>query len=817
MSTETQLAELLGRNADLFAAYEQWASGQIMLLAGSVDDPDSFNSDGGKTGALGYYPVVNVSGQTIYVPSLARLQAMAVGSADPAALEALLGAQVDSAAEQARIAQAGALRAEAGAAVVASTKAVADIALRPRWTVQAPALVEPGTFYSYDTGTSGASAAFTSYTFPVTPGITVLITAHVEGTGTALAVFKAGTTYRGYRERGLTGNGKRYTRFAVNIPADADTLIVVARVATYGDECVVEAVAGSERLLSTPSDTSAAIDGLSTYADIPGVVWEDGYFNAAGGNVAATSNKRTIVNGKAGDRLRIRGATLGTAAALVRWQRATGTIVSSEYVGGGAYAVVPWTEFVWPDDAVRALISTRSAEGAPYGVQRKAANAAAQVARLEAAESLGASNKARLDALSEWYAPLDQAAEVNTYYRWSDGAKATHNSFVSLKYPVLAGRTIRLTTAVKGAGTGREIWTNASNQVVAKSGQGIDTGSPVLYTDYETVAPAGAAFLLLTTEKSAGVTPSVKVFGVPPTNAEINALKARVAALEQGSTPTPSPAASYWAGKRIVYVGTSRPAGGGVAGSYVTRIAAALGATIHNVAVGSSCARAGIFSRIGADDPLGWSLARFESLSRSLSMTSAEKEDFITNYESKWRDKLHAFSRPDTLSTSAQALIRSCSYEVKFAPFLSTGATPADLWVFEHAVNDHNVGGALTDLATVPAVRNDRTYYVGAMQYLFEVIWADNPRARIAIEGYSETRKPRGAQSVAGQVALAGATGVPIIKVWEQIGWTALGPGGVQMSDLWLPDDPLHPHSDTSGRANDLMGTIIAAGLAQVR
>lgn len=78
MSTiDNQLAELLGKNADLFAAYENWSNGQVMLLAGTIDDPASFNAEGGKTGALGYYPVVNVSGQTIYVPCIERLRAIA--------------------------------------------------------------------------------------------------------------------------------------------------------------------------------------------------------------------------------------------------------------------------------------------------------------------------------------------------------------------------------------------------------------------------------------------------------------------------------------------------------------------------------------------------------------------------------------------------------------------------------------------------------------------------------------------------------------------------------------------------------------------
>jgi len=117
---DDKFAELLGLNAKFFAAYQAWSEGQIMLLAGTVDDPDSFNAEGGKTGALGYYPVVNVSGQTIYVPCVARLQAMAAGASDPQMIETLLATQV----EAARTASGA-----AGASAVAAIEA-RDLAVR---------------------------------------------------------------------------------------------------------------------------------------------------------------------------------------------------------------------------------------------------------------------------------------------------------------------------------------------------------------------------------------------------------------------------------------------------------------------------------------------------------------------------------------------------------------------------------------------------------------------------------------------------------------------------------------------------------------
>ncbi|MBT2242693.1 tail fiber domain-containing protein [Sphingobium sp. BHU LFT2] len=90
MAAEDQLAGLLARNASLFADYEAWSNGQNMVLAGRSDDPDSFDAAGGKAGPLGYYPVVNASGQTIYVPCMERLREIAEpGSATGIGVKAL--------------------------------------------------------------------------------------------------------------------------------------------------------------------------------------------------------------------------------------------------------------------------------------------------------------------------------------------------------------------------------------------------------------------------------------------------------------------------------------------------------------------------------------------------------------------------------------------------------------------------------------------------------------------------------------------------------------------------------------------------------
>lgn len=81
MALDDQLASLLAQNADLFAAYENLSNGQVMMLAGSATDPASYDANGGKNGPLGYYPLININGQTVYAPCLDRLKTIALEAA----------------------------------------------------------------------------------------------------------------------------------------------------------------------------------------------------------------------------------------------------------------------------------------------------------------------------------------------------------------------------------------------------------------------------------------------------------------------------------------------------------------------------------------------------------------------------------------------------------------------------------------------------------------------------------------------------------------------------------------------------------------
>lgn len=75
MGLEADLSELVARTSDILARQNDWADAALLLETGTLDDPLSFNATGGKDGALGYYPVRNLDGQTVYKPCRARERA----------------------------------------------------------------------------------------------------------------------------------------------------------------------------------------------------------------------------------------------------------------------------------------------------------------------------------------------------------------------------------------------------------------------------------------------------------------------------------------------------------------------------------------------------------------------------------------------------------------------------------------------------------------------------------------------------------------------------------------------------------------------
>ncbi len=140
-------------------------------------------------------------------------------------------------------------------------------------------------------------------------------------------------------------------------------------------------------------------------------------------------------------------------------------------------------------------------------------------------------------------------------------------------------------------------------------------------------------------------------------------------------------------GKKIVWIGTSIPAGGKngieVADSYPVYIGKMLDATVYNEAVGSSCLHCKNKNRISERNPYGF-VENFEGVSRCLTNTLDEMEWIITHY-----NDTDVFTKnvPSTLSDEDKEFIRSCSYEKKINKYLTENNFP-DLWIIDHGHND---------------------------------------------------------------------------------------------------------------------------------
>ena len=284
-------------------------------------------------------------------------------------------------------------------------------------------------------------------------------------------------------------------------------------------------------------------------------------------------------------------------------------------------------------------------------------------------------------------------------------------------------------------------------------------------------------------------------------------------------------AEGYWHGKKIVWFGTSIPAGvvnaGGSngIGSYPERLGRMLGAKVYNEAVGSSRVRSGNYELATADDPLGYAGNSPIGILLSLSLSSSEKQSFIDDWDTKWSNIV---SDPSgTMSNLTPELIqfyKDTSWDIKLAKYLSGGSVgQCDLYVFDHGFNDAVEPDMFDNFSDDPPTSDptNRGYWLGAMGFLFKKILDDNPKARILIIGHYMNAPTQGTSGqylikngidkcCAGQVKLAEKWGIPIIKTWEymRISNNIINNGGTDMPVLfaYFPDG-IHPASDTSGYA----------------
>jgi hypothetical protein len=285
---------------------------------------------------------------------------------------------------------------------------------------------------------------------------------------------------------------------------------------------------------------------------------------------------------------------------------------------------------------------------------------------------------------------------------------------------------------------------------------------------------------------------------------------ANIPALGLGAGRYPS---SKWSGKKILWLGTSIPKFSG----YPEAACAQNNATCINNAVGGAAIRAarpdGTFANVF-----------WQNYAYALSHTIAEKQAIITNWATI-APQLQ--SAPATLSSAEQTNILNSSYENLLMPWLDGRQAAPDAIVLDHGYNDwanFQSGDAFT---TVPSTRTNRNTFIGANNYLIDLILQYKRRMRIIIGGHYENT---GAVNIAlGQTTLANYWEFPILKLWEKTGWSQqkiLGTASLWAQEPWLsnkgsadttqdmtarrynlPDD-LHPHKDTSNNAQTLLADI---------
>ena len=278
-------------------------------------------------------------------------------------------------------------------------------------------------------------------------------------------------------------------------------------------------------------------------------------------------------------------------------------------------------------------------------------------------------------------------------------------------------------------------------------------------------------------------------------------------------------------GKNIVWFGTSIPAGGYI-GADVTRnypsfIAEKYGCTVHNEAIGSSCAHCKELNMISTANPYGFN-PNYTLSSRCLSNTHEEMQWMIDHYnDSFWTNK-------PTLTDEYKQQMMSFSYETKIDKYLTDETFP-DLFVFDHGFNDYvaaadNYTGHEYEPYTLK----------GALNFLIRRIYSYNPAAKIIIIG-NYKYQTRNGLVVEAQKDVSTLWDIPIFETWKHTGlsdlqvytdftWTQSGGAWTMtpsaehletLTNVLLPDG-VHPHSRPDNLIIDRMADAIGSWLKNI-
>ncbi len=305
--------------------------------------------------------------------------------------------------------------------------------------------------------------------------------------------------------------------------------------------------------------------------------------------------------------------------------------------------------------------------------------------------------------------------------------------------------------------------------------------------------------------------------------------------------------------KKVVWFGTSIPEGGynGSSTAYPKLIGSILGINVYNESVGSSSMHIRQQSRVSETNPYGFNASFKESVKaftgtlietpEELKATKCYDKEWLVNwykaynnggnYVSGYENDCPFDASVFNLSSDYQQAflpsitsddsIRNYSYQRKLDKYLTEENFP-DLFVFDHGRND--IGASATEADNFDVNDPFSPYcFRGIFNYIIDRIYKYRYDAKICMIGHysNQIRNnldpsnviDRPDQIVKAQQYCADYWELKLFDLWNYTGWSnkSLTIDGTTKSMLswWLPDS-LHPHSDTTGKANNHLAKLIA-------
>lgn len=367
---------------------------------------------------------------------------------------------------------------------------------------------------------------------------------------------------------------------------------------------------------------------------------------------------------------------------------------------------------------------------------------------------------------------------------------------------------IYINTTIGGSARFGVVYINQNGNVVGTQFQGADGGQQILINQKLTIPANAKQFYLVCDNTKTYSAYKVSLASKVLTSADLKAIVDRFNTVEKGTIKTHS-------GKTTLHFDTSI----GEGGLYPTEGPKALGGTGINMSLGSSTIR--ISRADGTYNGLAW-----ENYMYALADTFAEKATKIANWD-VLKTQL-GNNPPTTLSDAEKTKITNSSWEYRLLPYLNGTYPMPDAFCIGHGRND----GYSNDLTTIPVQRNDRRYYIGAMNYIVDIILSYNKYAKIWLWGhYENDTLPQVSQA---QMIFADIWGFPICKTWEMTGWSAQKVpntaalwnqlpwssykaaaqakgvdtnADMDVQQVWIPDR-IHTFTDPTGKASQKLVNI---------